>query len=129
MDELNATLGVVKVSCTDTRLVDRIHQIQRWIQDACSDFSLHDGEYTNQRYDDVVSIEAWIDEMDEQLPKLTTFVIPGETPCSASLHLARSVCRRAERACCTIFLNRLSDFLFTAARFSIFTDIVKYNKK
>jgi len=73
-------------------------------------------------------LEQWIDEMEEELPKLKTFILPGGHPSSANIHLARSICRRAERhsiplnnhAAVTdhviIYLNRLSDYLFTLAR-------------
>lgn len=74
-------------------------------------------------------LEARIDEMDEQLPALKNFVLPGGCPAAAQLHVARTVCRRAERLAVAlasqeaitpaalIYLNRLSDFLFTLARY------------
>lgn len=74
-------------------------------------------------------LEQWIDEMDEQLPKLHTFILPGGHPCGAFLHLARSICRRAERRVLplhrtgdvddtvVIYLNRLSDYLFCVSRY------------
>jgi cob(I)alamin adenosyltransferase len=73
-------------------------------------------------------MEGWIDEATEKLPALEAFVLPGGTPGAAALHLARTVCRRAERAVVrlgetdevpgevVIYLNRLSDLLFTFAR-------------
>lgn len=78
-------------------------------------------------------LEAWIDDMDPKLPPLTTFVLPGGHPAAAALHLARTIARRAERAVTPFvavdqnpemdeaayrFLNRLSDFLFVASRFT-----------
>jgi len=74
------------------------------------------------------ALEAAIDRMDAELPPLTRFVLPGGTPLAAALHLARCVCRRAEREVVALsreaevepaalaYLNRLSDFLFVAAR-------------
>lgn len=76
----------------------------------------------------VAALETWIDEMDKELPALRAFVLPGGTPGAAALHVARTVCRRAERAVVRLgdaesvrgtviaYLNRLSDLLFTLAR-------------
>jgi cob(I)alamin adenosyltransferase len=76
----------------------------------------------------VEALEDWIDKLDEELPLLKAFVLPGGSELAATLHLARSVCRRAERRVVTLanqeevepvvikYLNRLSDFLFTLAR-------------
>lgn len=78
---------------------------------------------------EVDRLEAWIDELTEPLPQLKFFILPGGSPCAAQLQLARSVCRRAERSLRCVhdetpqraellaYVNRLSDFLFTAARF------------
>lgn len=82
--------------------------------------------------DAATQLEAWIDDMDPKLPKLTTFVLPGGHPSAATLHQARTIARRAERnvtplflsneneidASAYRFLNRLSDFLFVASRFA-----------
>ncbi|UCC72128.1 MAG: cob(I)yrinic acid a,c-diamide adenosyltransferase [Gemmatimonadota bacterium] len=76
----------------------------------------------------VEALEAWIDRLDEELAPLKAFVLPGGGECAGTLHLARSVCRRAERRVVALakleevepviikYLNRLSDFLFTVAR-------------
>jgi len=75
-----------------------------------------------------VELERAIDERDAQMPPLTAFILPGGTPLAASLHVARTVCRRAERSVLAlgpaaavdplivIYLNRLSDLLFVLAR-------------
>lgn len=77
-------------------------------------------------------IENWIDKYDESLEKLSYFILPGGSNSSSFLHQARTVCRRAERQIVKlskeeelnpnsiIFVNRLSDYLFTAARFANF---------
>lgn len=79
--------------------------------------------------EDVLFLEQQIDKLDETLPPLTTFVLPGGHPAAASLHVARTVVRRAERSSVRIleteqvnpialkYLNRLSDYLFVAARY------------
>ncbi len=76
----------------------------------------------------VAEIESWIDRLDEELEPLRAFVLPGGAEAAATLHLARSVCRRAERQVVTLshhaevdavvlkYLNRISDLLFTLAR-------------
>jgi cob(I)alamin adenosyltransferase len=76
----------------------------------------------------VTALEGWIDKLDEQLTPLRAFILPGGTESAAALHLARNVCRRAERRVVALarcaelepvmlkYLNRLSDFLFTLAR-------------
>ena len=77
-------------------------------------------------------LESWIDEFDAQLPPLTNFILPGGSPAASQLHLARTVCRRAERRLVSliesgverkigadlIYLNRLSDLLFVFARYA-----------
>jgi cob(I)alamin adenosyltransferase len=81
---------------------------------------------------EIAVVEREIDGFDAELPKLTTFVLPGGTKLAAFLHLARTVCRRAERSAVALdahqplrpeiirYLNRLSDWLFTAARYANF---------
>jgi cob(I)alamin adenosyltransferase len=77
----------------------------------------------------IADLEAWIDSLDEELPPLDAFVLPGGCPAGAQLHVARTVCRRAERDTAALvdadpalsttvipYINRLSDLLFTLAR-------------
>ena len=77
----------------------------------------------------VAEMEAWMDEADAALSRLRNFILPAGTPAAAALHVARSVCRRAERTTVSLaardtidegilpYLNRLSDLLFVLARF------------
>lgn len=83
------------------------------------------------RFDDesITLLEQWMDQFSETLPPLKTFILPGGHAAGAALHLARSICRRAERTCVPLnqqheisdrvmkYLNRLSDYLFMASRF------------
>lgn len=86
-------------------------------------------ERTRFGHEAIDLLEKWMDEMDAELPPLKTFILPGGHPAGSSLHLARSIVRRAERiilplyeqadvdAYVLIYLNRLSDYLFMASRF------------
>lgn len=78
---------------------------------------------------DITLLEKWIDEMDKELPRMKSFILPGGSKSVASLHIARCVCRRAERSVVAlsiqhelpdhvlVYLNRLSDYLFMLSRF------------
>lgn len=82
----------------------------------------------------IQDLEGWIDTLDEQTPKIRAFVLPGGHPAAALAHVARTVCRRAERNILALsrkehvdpavirFVNRLSDYLFAAARYINFTN-------
>ncbi len=82
----------------------------------------------------IQDLEGWIDALDEQTPKIRAFVLPGGHPAAALTHVARTVCRRAERNILALsrkeyvdpavirFVNRLSDYLFAAARYINFTN-------
>lgn len=92
--------------------------------------SLENGERIQQ-------LELWIDALDEQTPKVNAFVLPGGCVASAQAHVARTVCRRAERLIIALsrteyvdpavirYVNRLSDYLFAAARYANFINGVK----
>ncbi|MBT6401518.1 cob(I)yrinic acid a,c-diamide adenosyltransferase [candidate division WWE3 bacterium] len=83
-------------------------------------------------------VEDYIDELEKDLPKLENFILPGGTPAAARVHMARTVCRRCERAlvghfekndegkkCTLMYINRLSDLLFVLARFLNFNENVE----
>ena len=82
----------------------------------------------------VAELEGWIDFMESRLPKLKSFVIPGGSTASAQAHVARTVCRRAERETVRLndispveekimkFINRLSDYLFVASRYMLLAE-------
>ncbi len=131
VDELNACLGLARQHSGETELDESLGHIQAWLFDlggelACppgGKFDLH-GIHSRQ----IDYLETSIDRMTVALPELRNFILPGGSPLAAHLHLARGVCRRAERAMLAldeseplrsdvkVFVNRLSDWLFTAAR-------------
>jgi len=88
-----------------------------------------DSKLKKTRFDheEIKKLETWMDEMEEKLPGLKSFILPGGHPAGAALHLARSICRRAERRAIPldadvadtvlIYLNRLSDYLFFVSRY------------
>jgi len=134
VDELNAALGVALAQVADAALAARIEAIQRRLFDVGADLATppdgRAGAWVKRVPDAwVAELEAEIDRFDAELPALSSFIVPGGTAGAAALHLARTVCRRAERAVVAAaeagedlgpavarYLNRLSDWLFMAAR-------------
>jgi cob(I)alamin adenosyltransferase len=131
VDELNAALGVVLAEQTlPERLRAPLEQIQNDLFDVGADLSVPYGVTDRLRIDQrhVERLERLCDEFNAELPMLKSFVLPGGTEAAARLHVARTTCRRAERDALVAneeheinllvlaYLNRLSDFLFIAAR-------------
>jgi len=134
VDELNSVLGVAIASGIAERDAVRLRHIQNDLFDVGADLCIPETReppaFTPLRVvpAQIASLEAWIDEATEKLSPLTSFILPGGTVAAAHLHLARTVCRRAEIAVLTlsnaesinpqvfIYLNRLSDYLFVLAR-------------
>ena len=133
VDELNAWLGLVVSGLNDDDIAPRLRQIQRdlfAIGARLADPSHRiAGRVTKALVtaEDVARLEAWIDGFDRELPPLRRFILAGGVPGGAALHVARTVCRRAERAIVALgteayepellhYVNRLSDLLFTMAR-------------
>lgn len=136
VDETNACLGLARLHTADDAAFDAmLARIQNELFDLGADLSTPPGtpeaEARTLRMIDsqVARLEAEIDALNEALPPLASFVLPGGSPAAAALHLARTVARRAERIAVALveageavsppamrYLNRLSDFLFVAAR-------------
>ena len=133
VDELNAVLGVVLLTELPPGFAERLRSIQNDLFDLGADLCVPEEplpQHAALRITDsqVERLEHWIDEWNEPLPALTSFVLPGGSPAAAHLHVARTVCRRAEIAAWSLseqeqinsaalrYLNRLSDLLFVAAR-------------
>jgi len=135
VDETNACVGVVRLSTTG-ELDQMLARVQNDLFDLGADLCVpEDGSeiaVKALRISDaqVERLEREIDAMNEKLQPLRSFVLPGGTPAAANLHVARTVCRRAERLIVKLaegetvssaairYTNRLSDFLFVAARFA-----------
>jgi cob(I)alamin adenosyltransferase len=143
VDELNAVLGLARVANRDTpgagegdrlRLDVLLERLQNELFNLGSDLATLEGDrHPNQPVVEerhVKRLEAEIDELNDGLPVLTSFVLPGGGPVGAALHQARTVCRRAERVVTALarkeavgdhvfaYLNRLSDLLFVLSRWA-----------
>jgi cob(I)alamin adenosyltransferase len=134
VDETNAAIGVVRVHLKDTPLDAMLGMIQNDLFDLGADLAVPQREGKAERLrllaSQVERLERDIDGLNEKLAPLTSFVLPGGTPAAAYLHLARTICRRAERIMVELaarpeepvsdaaiqYVNRLSDFLFVASR-------------
>ncbi|MBP9717727.1 cob(I)yrinic acid a,c-diamide adenosyltransferase [Candidatus Gracilibacteria bacterium] len=134
LDELNAAIGVIVSARPQKEVQATLERIQRTL------FSIG-AQLADVRKDkpepkplttEIHEMEQYIDELTAVLPPLTNFILPGGTATSAHTHLARAICRRTERvviafgtqhslsADVIIYLNRLSDLLFTIARYENF---------
>ncbi|PIR48196.1 ATP:cob(I)alamin adenosyltransferase [Candidatus Peregrinibacteria bacterium CG10_big_fil_rev_8_21_14_0_10_55_24] len=127
VDELNAILGVVLTQPLEQHLTDVLRRVQHLLFAVGADLAAPEGtERITTAH--VKLLEAQIALLEQELPTLTHFILPGGSSAGALLHQARTVCRRAERAVVALepiepvaeslrlFLNRLSDYLFLAAR-------------
>lgn len=135
VDELNSQLGLCRSFNDDDKIEELCIQIQNDLHQLASDIATKISSKNQvKRITEmqVENLEKRIDELNEKLPALKNFILPGGTSVSASLHIARCVCRRAERRvlgyaqkeslnpAVLAYLNRLSDLLFTMARFANF---------
>ena len=144
VDELNAVLGLCLATVRSSgrsglrgeagaKLEKILHHLQQEIFDLGADLATPlDSKVKVPRVsaEQILQLEKWIDEIELQLKSLQNFILPGGTVAAAQLHLARTVCRRAERAIVTLaakekiskeavkYVNRLSDLLFVIARWA-----------
>lgn len=136
VDETNSVIGLVRLHLESRRLDDMLSRIQNDLFDLGADLATPlpkegkaDSEYALRMVEaQSTRLEEELDALNADLEPLTSFVLPGGSPPAAYLHQARTVCRRAERVCVALaaeqpinpaaltYLNRLSDFLFVAAR-------------
>lgn len=135
LDEANAVIGLARLhTAHDRRLDDMLGRIQNDLFDVEADLCLAEkgpgGARLTVTEVQVAWLEQQIDALNADLAPLTSFILPGGSPAAAYLHLARTVCRRAERLMAELkdqpnelvtapslqYVNRLSDFLFVAGR-------------
>lgn len=127
IDELNCAIGLLLAANPPIQLIaDALHEIQHKLFDLGGELSIPDSVYI--KADDVKKLENILDEFNITLAPLKEFILPGGGHVSALCHMARAICRRAERAMVTLaeqhlvnpfsmqYINRLSDLLFVLAR-------------
>lgn len=133
VDELNAHIGLIRDVLEHDVLKKRIIRIQDRLFTLGSLLAAEPGKSKMQLPEltmaDIEMLESAIDEMNENLPEMRNFVLPGGHPHVSHCHIARCVCRRAERAIVLLseeeeipelaiaYINRLSDFLFVLSRY------------
>jgi len=136
LDEVNATIGMVRLHTAGDAALDRaLGRIQNDLFDVEADLCLSEkgpgGARLTVTDAQVDWIEGEIDRLNADLTPLRSFILPGGTPAAAYMHLARTICRRAERIMVELrdrpgetvtdaslkYVNRLSDFLFVAGRY------------
>jgi cob(I)alamin adenosyltransferase len=134
VDELNSALGVALAWGLDERLAAPLRRIQNELFHLGSDLCVREEDkaripvpVVEQRH--VTALEELVDQLTDRLGPLANFILPGGSPGAAQLHVARTVCRRAERLLVALarqeavgafalpYLNRLSDALFVMARY------------
>ncbi len=133
VDELNSAIGIAVAGGLEGPMDEPFAVIQQVLFNLGAELATPrepGEEATGPRVEGrhVEQLEAWIDDWNEELEPLTSFVLPGGDPTAAHLHLARTICRRAERISFALsreehvgefvapYLNRLSDLLFVASR-------------
>jgi cob(I)alamin adenosyltransferase len=133
IDELSSHLGVVAAHRNCDALVGgHLQKVQNELFNLGSYLATAPVEGTEPKCvseETIHELEGWIDLLDEKTPKIRAFILPGGSPLAAETHVARTVCRRAERRILELaeeayvdpalirYVNRLSDYLFIAARY------------
>ena len=128
IDELNSWIGLVSAKLATIDVQEFLFDLQSDLFSIGSAFAGFNADLSHIQ-PRVLEMEARIDSMEKELPKLVNFILPGGSELGAVIHLARGVCRRVERQTVALnqtqkidervirYLNRLSDFLFMLARF------------
>ena len=126
VDELNSVIGLLAAGDSPAPVPARLADVQHDLFDLGGELCIPGHKVLKSER--VEALEAWLDEMNEGLEPLAEFILPGGSEAAALCHIARTVCRRAERRVSTLrlenecsvealtYLNRLSDLLFVLAR-------------
>ena len=131
VDELNSWVGLILSGIGDSELKPFLQDVQHHLFDLGGEIAVADSNYQVINQDDITALEHSLDQFNATLPPLKEFILPGGSATTSQIHLARTVCRRSERVIIALdkidsesvnpyavaYLNRLSDFLFVAARF------------
>lgn len=129
VDELNAAIGLAASACDYGEWVSRLRTIQGDLFILGTQLATWPGREPEHQIDQprITQLESWLDELTASVPPLINFVLPGGCELASRFHLARTICRRAERAVvelaavasveplAVVYLNRLSDLLFAFA--------------
>ncbi len=140
VDELSSSIGLARTFIDDKEIIDILLRIQRELFDVAGELATMDKEKFPEKINEehVAWLEGVIDTYIQKIPNINKFIIPGSSRASAALHVARTVCRRAERRIITLskdesvspilvkYVNRLSDALYAMARF-LETDLILVN--
>ena len=137
VDELNSYIGVVSDHCHDEPAKNILKEIQDRLFTIGSELACDPNKTTKLHIpdlheSDIELLEKEMDKMDAELPPMKNFILPGGTPAVSFMHVARCVCRRAERCSVNLqehdgavapliikYLNRLSDYLFMLSRYTL----------
>jgi cob(I)alamin adenosyltransferase len=133
LDELNSQLGMARSMLKNKEIAGTIKKIQRQLFNVAGELATPDSDEFPERVEqaDIEGLEEIIDGLLEKMNKeqLNKFIIPGSNRCSAALHVARTICRRAERRIISLareedireevlkYVNRLSDVIYSLARY------------
>ena len=129
VDELNTHLGHAISSCDSKIIRNQLKSIQQDLFNIGGESSMPNEEISLLKDDRIAFLEEHINKMNNELPPLEEFILPGGDELCSRLHIVRAVCRRAERSCVRLitkesidknwltYLNRLSDFIFVLVRY------------
>ena len=140
VDELNSFIGHAKIAASDDDIVKELNTIQNNLLNLGGELSIPENNLELLKEESIARLEISIEEMNNKLPPLKDFILPGGDEFSARLHIARSVCRRVERNIVKLiekedgrdiwikYLNRLSDYFFVLARYHVIKNNLHENQ-